>query len=193
MTRNKSQKAVTRQRMAETGEPYNVARRAAGNAGSSGNPDPAGMTPEELYAREAQEAGVSAAEYEAQIAGFQAQEAADQARERADQARDRAGREEEAADRAQERADLAQEAAGQAREGEQAWGDEQGWDYDDEMEWAYGGPPAPSITLSWPGMKVTRPAWDFPSPQAPTAPQPPEPPRPPQPPRPPRPQRPSAW
>ncbi len=46
MTRNKAQKTATRQRMAETGEPYSVARRAAGT-GAEG-PDP-GEAPAQQY------------------------------------------------------------------------------------------------------------------------------------------------
>jgi hypothetical protein len=105
MTRNKAQKTATRQRMAETGEPYSVARRAirAGNAGPA-DPDFIEMTPEEQYVREAETAGITAAEVEAQKAAFRAQEAADQAEERAERAQ-------EAADLVQERADEAQERA----------------------------------------------------------------------------------
>ena len=58
MTRNKAQKTAIRQRMAMTGEPYSVARRAA-EAGDAEPEDPAGtgMTPEERYAQEAEAAG----------------------------------------------------------------------------------------------------------------------------------------
>jgi hypothetical protein len=112
MTRNKAQKTATRQRMAETGEPYSVARRAAG-AGEAGAEDPdfTKITPEERYAREAKAAGVAAAEIEAQTAAFQARERADQVQEAADQAREQADQAEEAANQAEERAELAQEAA----------------------------------------------------------------------------------
>ena len=92
MTRNKAQKAVTRQRMAETGEPYTVARRA-----TLSSDDPSS---EEQYAREAREAGVSEAEIAAQLAAFRLRDAAEQARELADAA-------EEAADVAERRAELA--------------------------------------------------------------------------------------
>src|SRR5262249_45410689 len=131
VTRNKARKTAARQRMAQTGEPYSVARRAAGTPGEAA-PDAAGtgtapedaasgtpaaqqgageITPEERYAREAEAAGVPAAEIEARLAGFRAQEAADWAQRSAEQARELAERAEEAADRAEERADLAQEAA----------------------------------------------------------------------------------
>jgi hypothetical protein len=117
MTRNKAQKNAIRQRMAVTGEPYSVARRAAaaGDAGPQ-DPDRDQLTPEERYAREAQAAGSGAAEIEAQLAAFRAQEAADRAQEAAERARDRADRAEEAAERAEERAGLAQEAAELAEE-----------------------------------------------------------------------------
>ncbi|HXL88772.1 MAG TPA: hypothetical protein VN969_07315 [Streptosporangiaceae bacterium] len=102
MTRNKAQKAVTRQRMAETGEPYTVARRA-----TLSSDDPSS---EEQYAREAREAGVSEAEIAAQLAAFRLRDAAEQARELADAA-------EEAADVAERRAELARDSAGLAADG----------------------------------------------------------------------------
>ena len=42
MTRNKAPKTAARQRMAQTGEPYSVARRAtaAGHATAAGGPEP---------------------------------------------------------------------------------------------------------------------------------------------------------
>jgi hypothetical protein len=70
MTRNKAQKTATRQRMAETGEPYSVARKAsgaeAGDPGVSETPADSGLsetiakqhlreTPEEQYLRETPE------------------------------------------------------------------------------------------------------------------------------------------
>src|SRR5262249_29165879 len=117
MTRNKAQKTAIRQRMAVTGEPYSVARRAAParDAHQEGR-DGAELPGEERYAQEAEAAGSTAAEVEAQLAAFRVQEAADLAREAADRARDRADRAEEAAERAEERAGLAQEAAELAEE-----------------------------------------------------------------------------
>jgi hypothetical protein len=89
MTSNKAQKTAARQRMAQTGEPYSVARRAV----SAGNPEPdatqglpaagtepSGLSPEEQYAQEARAAGVPAAEIDAHLAVFHAQEATDLAR-----------------------------------------------------------------------------------------------------------------
>jgi len=107
MTRDKAQKTAARQRMAETGEPYSVARRATGaGQGEAGDPAGARMTPEEQYARDAQAAGVPAAQIEAQRAAFRAQEAADRAQQAADQARERADLAEEAAELASEDADV---------------------------------------------------------------------------------------
>ena len=100
MTSNKAQKTAARQRMAQTGEPYSVARRAvsAGDAETPGpdpdgipgavtpgpagipeaaGPDPGEASPEERYAQEAEAAGVPAAEIYAHLAAFRAQEAAD--------------------------------------------------------------------------------------------------------------------
>lgn len=122
MTQNKAQKAAIRQRMEETGEPYSVAARRATRAGDAGPADPVltGLTAEERYAREAEAAGIPAAQIEAQRAAFQAQERADRMREAADLARQRADQAEEAADQAEERAELAHEAADLARD----WADE---------------------------------------------------------------------
>src|SRR5262249_59350278 len=124
MTRNKAQKAATRQRMAETGEPYSVARKAAGagaeDPGSSETPADSGSsgttakqdlhetpeeqrlreTPEEQYLREAGEAGVAAADLEMLRVVLQA--------------RGRAGQLRQAAQHARERAELAEEGAAQA-------------------------------------------------------------------------------
>ena len=83
MTRNKAQKIAARQRMAETGEPYSVARRET--------PPPGSVTPEERYAREARDAGVPEAEIAAQLAAFRMQEArelADAAEEAAELGRE---------------------------------------------------------------------------------------------------------
>jgi hypothetical protein len=121
MTRNKAQKTAIRQRMAATGEPYSVASRAVGTGDATPeDPDGTGFTPDQQYAREAEAAGSTPAEIEAQLGAFQAQEAADRAQEAAGRARERADRAEEAAVRAEERAELAQEAAEMAEE----WADE---------------------------------------------------------------------
>src|SRR5580693_285750 len=113
MTSNKAQKAVARERMARTGEPYSVARRATGaGPGDSGLPE----TPEQRYVREAGEAGASAADIEALRFGLQAQERADQLREAAEHARALAEQAEELATRAEERAGMAEEAAELAEE-----------------------------------------------------------------------------
>src|SRR5262249_56977183 len=71
MTRNKAQKTAIRQRMAVTGEPYSVARRAAG----AGDAEPEDLdrdelTPEERYAQEAEPPGRTAEEGEAQPGAF---------------------------------------------------------------------------------------------------------------------------
>ena len=105
MTRNKAQKTATRQRMAETGEPYSVARKApqAGPEGPVMGENPAEQgpretpveqgpreTPEEQYLREAEEAGVEAADLEMLRLFFQARERAGQLRQAAVRARERA-------------------------------------------------------------------------------------------------------
>jgi hypothetical protein len=117
MTSDKARKAATRQRMAQTGEPYSVARKAT--RPGSGDPGP-GETPEERYLREAEESGVSAADLAAMRAAFQAAERVGSLRQAAEQARERADRAEEDAVRAEERAGFAQEAAELAEE----WADE---------------------------------------------------------------------
>src|SRR5215469_657628 len=96
MTKNKAQKTATRQRMAETGEPYSVARKAA-QAGAEGpglSETPAEQypreTPEEQYLREAEEAGVPAADLEMLQLFFQARERAGRLRQAAERARERA-------------------------------------------------------------------------------------------------------
>jgi hypothetical protein len=68
MTQNKAQKSVIRQRMAETGEPYSVARRAA-----AAQPATAEDWDEEYYADGAASEGITVEE-------FKAREAADQER-----------------------------------------------------------------------------------------------------------------
>ena len=121
MTRNKARKTAARHRMAQTGEPYSVARKATQARAESPvvheTPEVQPVvreTPEERYVREAEEAGVPAAELDALRATFlatdragQLRQAADQARERADEAEDAAGEAEMRADEAEMRADEA--------------------------------------------------------------------------------------
>jgi hypothetical protein len=77
MTQDKAKKTATRQRMAETGEPYSVARHAVENeAAGAQNAVDAGGVPAEAGE------GRSYAE--------QAQDLADRARRRADEAQERA-------------------------------------------------------------------------------------------------------
>ena len=107
MTSNKAQKNATRQRMAETGEPYSVARKAtAGRAEHE-----VSETPEERYLRDAEASGVSEADLDVMRAVFQARKQRDRLRQAAELAREQADEAEEAAVRAEERADRAQEAA----------------------------------------------------------------------------------
>ena len=103
MTQNKAQKTAVRQRMAETGEPYSVARHMveAGQVPAE-PPEPpetgryATPRDDNWYARMAGEAGISVEEFRAQeeaarladLAG-DAQRRADEAQERADLARER--------------------------------------------------------------------------------------------------------
>src|SRR4249920_2881982 len=84
MTQDKARKAATRQRMAETGEPYSVARHAVQNE-AAGAPDAADEAGGPSYLE-------------------QARDLADRARRRADEAQ-------EAADQALQRAERAEEAA----------------------------------------------------------------------------------
>lgn len=168
MTRNKAQKSATRHRMAQTGEPYSVARKAT----DAGPDDPGDHeTPQERYLREAQEAGVSAEDIDALRLGFQAQDWADEDEQRlvteradkmqraADQARDRADQAEEAADEAEGRADAA---ADWAHVEQELAGEEQFDEVDAADRW--------------------RDTW----PAGPRVPRPPRPSRPPRLPRPPR-------
>jgi hypothetical protein len=98
MTSNKAQKAAIRQRMAETGEPYVVARNILLGEKHASVGDPPEATLPEL--------GESA-----EAESVEPRNQADQMRQAADSARDRTERAEAAAERAEERADLAQEAA----------------------------------------------------------------------------------
>ena len=120
MTSNKAQKTAIRQRMAATGEPYSVARKAIGAEDPDIGESPEDETPEEQYLREAEEAGVPAEELKALRAAWQARGRLGKLRRAAEQARERAGEAEEAAVHAEKRAVLAQEAAEMAHE----WADE---------------------------------------------------------------------
>ncbi|HXP19874.1 MAG TPA: alanine-zipper protein [Streptosporangiaceae bacterium] len=127
MTQNKAQKTAARRRMAETGEPYSVARRAAEHepvadvaAGSPSAGQAAAPRGDAWYASMAEEAGISVAEFRAQEQAANLQDAAGQAQERAERAQERADQAEEAAMMAQEAADLAMEAADMTEE----WADE---------------------------------------------------------------------
>ena len=117
MTRNKAQKTAARQRMAETGEPYSVARHAierdhegatAGDPPSANRGTPPGD--DRWYASEAEEAGITVDEFRVQHLA----DLADKTRERAEEA-------EEAASVAREAAELAQQAADMTR----GWADKQ--------------------------------------------------------------------
>src|ERR1700722_4181125 len=116
MTQNKVQKAAIRRRMAETGEPYVVARRIVLDEANGGGSDVDGLTPEELYALVARAAGVGAEEIDAQTLVYRLEAAAQRAQEAAERARELAERAEEEAGRAEERAGQAEEAAEEAEE-----------------------------------------------------------------------------
>ena len=113
MTQDKARKAATRQRMAETGEPYSVARHAVENeAGDQSVAEPPPAAERRSYAE-------------------QAQELADRARRRADEAQDRADQAQERAERAEEAASLADAAADMAAEAADLT---RGWADADEQE-----------------------------------------------------------
>jgi hypothetical protein len=117
MTQDKARKAAIRQRMAETGEPYSVARHAVGreHEGAAAE-DPLsadrGAPPRDdrWYASETEDAGLTVAEFRVQHLA----DLADKARERAEEA-------EETVSVAREAAELAQEAADMTR----GWADKQ--------------------------------------------------------------------
>jgi hypothetical protein len=117
MTQDKAWKAATRQRMAETGEPYSVARRAVEreHEGAAAE-DPLGAGrgappgDDRWYASEAEEAGITVDEFRVQHLA----DLADKARERAEEA-------EETVSVAREAAELAQQAADMTR----SWADKQ--------------------------------------------------------------------
>jgi hypothetical protein len=134
MTSNKAQKTAIRQRMAETGEPYSVARHAVeGEQVPAAVREPPGTTlkvtprDDRWHARMAAEAGISVAEFKAQEAAARAAGLAEEAQQRADAAQQRADLAQERADQAEEAAALAQEAAELAREAAElshSWADE---------------------------------------------------------------------
>ena len=110
LTQDKARKAATRQRMAETGEPYSVARHAverehqgaaaADPLGAGGG----GVPPhdEGWYADEAEQAGITVAEFRVQHLA----DLADKARERAEEAAETVSVAREAAELAQQAADM---------------------------------------------------------------------------------------
>jgi len=117
MTQDKARKAAIRQRMAETGEPYSVARHAVGreHEGAAAEDRPGanrGAPPRDdrWYASEAEDAGLTVAEFRVQHLA----DLADKARERAEEA-------EETVSVAREATELAQEAADMTR----GWADKQ--------------------------------------------------------------------
>ena len=141
MTQDKARKAATRQRMAETGEPYTEASHAverehesgagpgaggpgAGGPGAGGpstaEPGTGGRTAtardDGWYARMAEEAGISVAEFTAQVQADEAMERAERALELAERARERAEQAQAAAEHAQDAAEQAQDAAEQAQD-----------------------------------------------------------------------------
>jgi chromosome segregation ATPase len=123
MTQDKALKSAIRARMAESGEPYNVARRAVmADDEAAGPASPAGG--EDYYARylrEAEESGVPSDQIAAMAIADRLQEAADRAQDAADLAEELAEQAEEAADEAEEKANLAEESASLATE----WADPQ--------------------------------------------------------------------
>jgi hypothetical protein len=109
MTQDKARKAATRQRMAETGEPYSVARHAVereheGAAAEDPLSAGRGASPRDdrWYASEAEEAGITVAELRVQHLA----DLADKARERAEEAEETVGVAREAAELAQQAADM---------------------------------------------------------------------------------------
>jgi hypothetical protein len=123
MTQNKAQKTAVRQRMAETGEPYSVARHVveAGQAPTQ-PPEPpetghyATPRDDHWYDMVAEEAGISVAEFRAQEEAARLEELAEEAQRRADAAQERADLAQERAEQAEEAAELAQAAADLAEE-----------------------------------------------------------------------------
>jgi hypothetical protein len=129
MTQDKAFKSAIRARMAEHGEPYNVARRAvlAQDEAAESPSFPDGPQPGEAdsaveedydarYLREAEESGVPSDQVRAMAIADRLQEAADRAQDAADLAEELAEQAEDAADEAEEKAGLAEEAASMATE-----------------------------------------------------------------------------
>jgi hypothetical protein len=115
MTQDKAWKAATRQRMAETGEPYSVARHAVEREHEGGTAeDPLGAgrgassRDDRWYASEAEEAGITGAEFRVQHLA----DLADKARERAEEAEETVSVAREAAELAQQAADMTRGWAG---------------------------------------------------------------------------------
>jgi hypothetical protein len=135
MTQDKAFKSAIRARMAEHGEPYNVARRAVmADDEAAGTPPPTssdGLEPEQesaggkrhadedyyaRYGREAELSGAGSGKLRATKLAERLQGAADRAQDAADYAEELAARAEQAADEADEKAGMAEEAAGSATE-----------------------------------------------------------------------------
>ena len=113
MTQDKTRKAATRQRMAETGEPYSVARHAVEREHDASESSAAGNSDREM--------GVGEAGFGPPEHADRARQLAEEAQERAERVRERAERANEAAMVAHEAADMATEAANLTR----GWADEQ--------------------------------------------------------------------
>ena len=113
MTQDKARKIATRQRMAETGEPYSVARHAVESEHSEDEAAPDGISRDGAAPGEG---GLSAQKH-----ADRARELAEHAQERAERARERAEQAGEAAMMAHDAADMAAEAATLTR----GWADEQ--------------------------------------------------------------------
>ena len=103
MTQDKARKIATRQRMAETGEPYSVARHVVEDERVEDEREAAESVPGDPGAAEAGSGLRERAE--------RARRLAEEAQERAEQAQERAGQADEAAMRAHDAADMAAEAA----------------------------------------------------------------------------------
>jgi len=180
MTSNKAQKTAIRQRMAATGEPYSVARKAIGAEDPDIGESPEDETPEEQYLREAEEAGVPAEELKALRAAWQARGRLGKLQLAADQARDQADKAEEAAAEAEERAVEAEDLAAEAQD----WDDEaEEWDVE-AGEWAVAAEEWDEMP-PWDGDEVGGPR-HYSRPAGSRLPRPPRPPRLPRPPRMPR-------
>ena len=187
MTQDKARKSATRQRMAETGEPYCEARRMTGaeeEPGGVGPTAPGAAPPpeegspgegepreEDWYARMAEEAGLSVAEVRAQEIAAQARVQAAEASERAEQAQRRADQARAAADEAQQRADLAEQAADRAEEvaGEAEEAAEESEEFAAEAEdraGEFGDGPHEHVRRArrgpWAGGRPDQPGWDYP-------------------------------